>query len=310
MRVYMIVEDDQRKARAYREFARHYRSSDLEFRIMASARPAIETLMDPDERAEFDGVIADFALGGIRWDLDHTRTEVLGPDGKPYIVSTGLGVLDWIHSVDPDLPLWALTSDNAAHAPLYMAAAALWLDAKPLSLSRLTGPGTALSDRMCEELLNPRRYQQVNPSWERVFEASAAFAALLNSALTSVEAFDWIRALVSLGGLHRGLGPALEDSIRRVTGKNSLNVYSNTLSPAMATWQIHLEEVYQDFPDTRERQRWQHFDLDRLPRALSAWEDFNPFIDFLAAHSETREFFVAEDVRMALVKWRSRGEKP
>jgi hypothetical protein len=60
----MIVEDDRRKAAAYRASARHYSSHGIEFRVMESAKSAIATLLDPGERSEFDGVIADFGLGG------------------------------------------------------------------------------------------------------------------------------------------------------------------------------------------------------------------------------------------------------
>jgi len=309
VKVYMIVEDDQTKAAAYRAFARHYGADEIEFRIMESAKPAIETLLNPTERAEFDGVIADFGLGGLRLDNAHRRIGVNAPDGSSYTVSTGLGVLDWVHSVDPELPLWALTSDNAAHAPLFMSAAALWLDAKPLSLSRMTTPGSALADRLRDELLAPGN-AQFNPSWKRVLDSCAALAAMLNRSLTSVEAFDWIHALSDLEGLHRGLIPALSERIQSITGHSDLNAFSNTLSPAMATWQIHLDEVYQDFPDMRGRHRWQQFDPDELPRALSAWGNFNPFTDFLGDHLETKEFFGAEDVRIALMHWRARGEQP
>jgi hypothetical protein len=78
----------------------------------------------------------------------------------------------------------------------------------------------------------------------------------------------------------------------------------------MAMWQLHLEDVYKGFPDMREKERWPRFDSDDLPRALNAWPDFNPITDFLGAHAECREFVAAEDVRLALTKWRRRGETP
>lgn len=310
MTVYMVVEDDPTKSAAYRSFERRYGSDGIEFRIMHSPKFAIETLADPGERTEFTGVIADFGMGGSRDDDWHKRTKVAGPDGEPYTISTGLGVLDWIHTVDPELHLWALTNDNAAHAPLFMSAATLWLNAKPLSLTRLTTRDSPLGDRMRDELVMPNRYAQLNPTWRRMDNASAALAALLNRELTAVESFDWIHALTSLEGLHRGLIPALNDRIQSLIGNSKLKAFSNTLAPAMATWQIHLDEVYQDFPDMRQKARWQQFDPDRLPGALSAWGDFNPFTDFLADHTETREFFAAEDVRVALMRWRARGQQP
>lgn len=311
MPVYMIVEDDTSKAAAYRKFQLHYRSRGVEFRTMDGAHAAITTLADPDERAEFDGVIADFALGAgpSRPDNWYKRIDVEGPDGGTYSVSNGLGVLDWIHGVEPSMNLWALTNDAAGHAPLFMSAARLWLNAKPLSLTRLNSPGSALGDRLLEELLTPAKFSTLNPAWRRVDEASSALAVLLDTEYSGVEAFDWLHALTSLRGLHRGLIPALNDRIQSITQRPALKAYANTLAPEMAQWQLELEDIYKGFPDMREKDRWPKLDPERLPTALNAWPDFNPITDFLGSHSECREFFAAEDVRVALVKWRRLRQK-
>ena len=277
---------------------------------MDSANAAITTLQNPDERAEFDGVIADFALDSFRFDNWHKRIDVDGPNGDTYTVSTGLGVLDWVHTIDPMLKLWALTNDTAAHAPLFMSASCLWLNAKPLSITRLNSPGESLGDRLLEELLNPDRYLTLNPGWRRIDDASAALNSLLNTDYSGVESFDWLHALTSLEGTHRGFIPALNERIKEIVPQPKLRAYANTLSPAMASWQLHLEDVYKGFPDMRRKERWPRFDSDNLPRALNVWPEFNPIIDFLGAHLECRGFFAAEDVRLALTKWRGRGETP
>ncbi|WNG81138.1 hypothetical protein C6A86_023555 [Mycobacterium sp. ITM-2016-00316] len=306
----MIVENDPGKQSGYRAFERHYRAKrvDIEFRIMNSAPDAIATLSNAGERCEFDGVIADFGLGGDRPDVWHARVEVPGPAGSKYTVSTGLGVLDWAHAADPTLRLWALTNDSAAHAPLFMSAATLWLNAKPLSITRFDEPGGPLADRLVEELLKPELHAKLNPAWKRVLDASAALDAMLNVEYSDEEAFDWLHALTSLEGVHRGFIKALNARIQAITQNPQRRAFANTLSPAMAAWQIYLEEVHQGFPDVRQKNRWPQFDVDHLPRALKAWDSFNPFTDFLAVHRECREFFGSEDVRFALTRWRDGGQ--
>ncbi len=310
MTVYMIVEDDPFKAAAYRKFERHYASSGVEFRTMDSPNAALTTLLDPDEAVEFSGVIADFALDSRRLDNSHKRIDVAGPDGQTYTVSTGLGVLDWAHTLNPKLALWALTNDSAAHAPLFMSAACLWLNAKPLSLTRLNSPGSPLGDRLIDEFRAPDRFTTFNPGWKRIDDASAAWAMLLDTPYSGVESFDWLHAVTDLRVGTGGFIPTLTKKIQHITRQDKLEAYAHTLAPKMAEWQLHLDEVYKGFPDMREKDRWPSFDIDRLPRSLNVWQDFNPFIDFLGAHDECKEFFAAEDVRCALTKWRSRGQRP
>ncbi len=145
---FLIVEDNNNKRRRA-AFASHF---NLQFTFTTTPVDAIRYLEDEMRRAELDGVIADFALDCQRLDNSRHRVDVSGPDGNPYAISTGLGVLDWIHRLDPRKPLWALTDVSAAHSPLFMSAAALWLDAKPLSLERLYEFNTHAGNRMFEEL--------------------------------------------------------------------------------------------------------------------------------------------------------------
>lgn len=304
MKVYMIVEDDPVKTGAYQKFTKHYADRGVGFRAKATPRAAITELQDPQARAKLAGVIADFQLGGDRANSHDKRIDVEGPNGDSYTISTGLGVLDWIHSVEPTLPLWALTDDAATHAPLFMSAASLWLDAKPLNVERFSKPGTPLSDRLLDELLDPRGYARLNPLWGRIDETRTAFEELLNTPCSGAEAFDWINALTHLHGAPGGFIPTLERKVRQITLDPCLNAYSNTLAPAMAKWQLRLEEIYQDFPVDREEDMWPPLDEDNLPGGLNTWAEFNPITGFLGAHSECQEFFAAQDVRMALTRWR------
>jgi hypothetical protein len=305
MITYLIVEDDPIKKSGYMKFGEHY---GVRFIAAASPRGAIAVLENPRQREALSGVIADFELKGRRPTNHHLRIDVPGPDGANYTISTGLGVLDWVHSTDPDLPLWALTDVNAAHAPLFMSAASLWLDAKPLGVERLYQRGTPLADGMCAELQDPDSYPTANPTWKWVDESRAAFNELVQTKYSGVESFDWLNALTHLRRAPGGFIPALTNAIRQVTLDQNINAYANTLAPCMAKWQLRLEEIYQDFPVDREEDRWPTLDEDHLPGGLNVWEAFNPITDFLGDNGECQEFFEATDVRMALRKWRDRGD--
>jgi hypothetical protein len=307
MRTYLIAEDDPTKKSKYIKFGQYY---GVRFIPVASPQAAIAVLQKPDDYPRIDGVIADFELGGQRRDnWSHVRINMLGPDGESYAISTGLGVLDWAHSLHRNMPLWALTDLSAAHAPLFMSAASLWLDAKPLSIERLYQPDTPLGDEMFEELQQPSRYETFNPQWKWIDEARASFAELLQTSYSSHQAFDWLNALTHLRA-HRGFIPALTDQIRQVTLNPTLNAFANTLAPCMAKWQLRLSEIYQDFSVDRQEARWPVIDEGDLPRSIKLWEDFNPITDFLGANNQCREFFEATDVRLALTNWQARGQTP
>lgn len=305
MRTYLIAEDDPTKKNNYMKFGNHY---GVRFIPVAGPRAAIAVLQKPDEYPPIDGVIADFELGGQRRDnWAHVRIDMPGPDGHAYPISTGLGVLDWAHSVDPAMPLWALTNLTATHAPLFMSAASLWLDAKPLSIERLSQPDTPLGDEMFGELQDPAQYKTLNPQWKWVDESRAAFHELLQTSYSGHEAFDWLNALTHLRA-RGGFIPALTNQIRQVTLNPKLNAFANTLAPCMAKWQLRLAEIYQDFSVDREQHRWPVLNEDALPQSINVWDEFNPITDFLGANAQCREFFEAGDVRLALTKWRARGE--
>ncbi|WP_431235944.1 hypothetical protein ACQ856_28740 (plasmid) [Mycolicibacterium psychrotolerans] len=309
MPAYLIVDDNSEKVRNYRKFERHYADQGIEFRIAASPKAAVTALQANDFRAGIDGVVADFELQGLRQDKD-LCIDVAGPNGEDYTISTGLGVLDWVHTVEPGLPLWALTSLTATHAPLFMSAASLWLNAKPLSVDRFDGVDTPSANRLLVELLDPGSYVTSNPNWPWIDDAQASLHELLNTPYGGHEAFDWIHALTHLPASMGGFGPNLERQIRQVTRNEKLNVFPHTLAPCMAKWQLRLEEIYQDFAVNRDQEKWPTLDEDDLPRGLNVWAEFNPITNFLAQHSECREFFGSEDVRIALTKWRLRGERP
>jgi hypothetical protein len=306
MRTFLIAEDDPTKKSKYVHFGRHY---GIRFIPVASARAAYTVLQKPQDYPAIDGVIADFELGGQRRDnWPHTRIDATGPDNQTYSISTGLGVLDAAHSLNRDMPLWALTDLSAAHAPLYMSAASLWLDAKPLSIERLYQPHTPLGDETYEELQQPSSYETFNPQWRWIDEARSSFEALVQTPYSSHEAFDWLNALTHLRA-HRGFIPALTEQIRLITHNPTLNAFANTLAPCMAKWQLRLAEIYQDFSVDRQESRWPILDEDDLPRSIRPWEDFNPISDFLGANAQCREFFESSDVRVALMRWRSQHDR-
>jgi hypothetical protein len=331
MKTYLIVDDDPVKMNAYTTFADQYRQ--VRFIPAGSPSSAICMLRDAehlarhgvrftiagaqnaptgaaDQLRELDGVIADFELGGRRLDNPHGRVEVPGPRGGNYRVSTGLGVLDWVHTASPGLPLWALTDVSAAHAPLFMSAASLWLDAKPLAVERLYQRATPLGDGLFAELRNPSTYKDSNPQWEWVSESRGEFLNLLQTPYSGHESFDWLNALTHLRRARGGFIPSLNDSIRQVVLNPNLNAFANTLAPLLAQWQMSLDAIYQDFSVSRDEHLWPILDPERLPRSLSIWDEFNPITDFLGENRECQEFFEADDVRMALIKWRARGEVP
>lgn len=312
MKTYLIVEDNPTKAHGFLSFGRAS-AEQHGVRLLAKSSPsgALALLRDEDQRIRIDGVIADFELGCRRDDNRHLRAPVTDAAGRAYSVSTGMGVLDWTHSVDPDMPLWALTNDAATHAPLYMSAANLWLDARPLHVDRLSAkPDSPAAEAMIEELLDPASYFQVNPHAERVDATSVAMGELLNADYMDIEAFDWLQALAHLIVGTDGFIPALTRRIREVTGNQQLRAYANTLSPRMATWQLLLEEIYEEFPVDRQAGLWPELDRVDLPRSLKPWAEFNPITGFLGQQPECREFFAAVDVRVALMNWRARGERP
>lgn len=307
MSTYLVVEDDLVKRNRYTRFAQHY---GVRFEYATTPRTAVKHLQDKRRRELFSGVIADFELKCRRRDNWPNRIVVDGPSGEKYTISTGLGVLDWVHRADPRKPLWSLTDVSATHAPLFMSAAALWFDAKPLAIERLYECGTPAGDRLYEELQNPRNYVRLNPHWMWVASAREALQQLLNTPYTGVEAFDWLNALTHLRPSTSGFIPALEKQIRQLTLNQNIKAHAHSLAPVLAKWQVYLGEIYQDFAVDRQVGRWPPLDLDRPPKALGIWEEFNPITDFLGANSECEEFFEADDVRLALTQWRVRGEKP
>jgi hypothetical protein len=309
MPTYLIVDDNSDKLKNYRAFESHYSKFGVQFRIAGNPRDAITALQRSEFRAGLDGVIADFELQGRRLDKD-LCINVPAPDGDDYTISTGLGVLDWVHTAEPRMHLWALTSLTATHAPLFMSAASLWLNAKPLSVDRFKGPGKPSAEGLLKELIDPESYKDSNPNWEWIDDAQSSFHQLLNTPYGGEEAFDWINALSHLKPSTKGFVPSLTTAIRHVTGNDQLNAFAHTLAPAIGKWQPRLEEIYQDFSVNRDEDKWPLIDEDNLPGGLNVWADFNPITDFLGAHNECREFFGSADVRMALTKWRDRKELP
>jgi hypothetical protein len=306
MKTYLIIEDDVKKAGNYRQFADHY---GVKFILAASPQAALSWWnANAHTVGTLSGVMADFELRCGRATNQHLRIDVTDPKGIIYTLSTGLGVLDWIHTAAPDMPLWALTDASAAHAPLFMSAASLWLDAKPLVVERLYSQDTPLGDAMFAELSSPASFAASNPTWKWVDESRASFNELMHTPYSGVEAFDWLEALTHLGRASGGFVPTLTAAIRKVIPDQTIKAYANTLAPCMAKWQLLLDEIYQDFPVDRDEQRWPAIDEANLPTSMRPWDAFNPITDFLGENTECKEFFAAQDVRTALTKWHDRGD--
>lgn len=311
---YLVVEDQATKAVNYRRFEQQYQTVDDDFQFVIAYTPkhAFQLLTDVRRPSGLVGVIADFSLSASRPD-SVDRAEVpaeLDPDGVGYQIQTGLGVLDWVHHIEPDISLWTLTDVTAGHAPLFMGAGFLWLGAMPLSVGRFTQLG-ALSDQLFAELRDPAKSPKINPIWSNAEDAAAAFETLLNRSYNGIESFDCLRAMIAMSWsiASRGFEKPYVDALRRVTGREEVNFWTQTFARDMTLWQWALEDMYRKFPTVNTKaERWPHFTVEQ--QALKAWADFNPFTDFLARNHQCEEFFTAPDVAIAFRRWRRRHSQP
>ena len=307
VKLFLVGEDDPVRAKYFQQFARHYSDNGVIFKVASSAANLITTLRDPATRSSLSGVVTNFDFGGQRADQGHKRLEVEEPSGRRYFISTGIGVLDWIHTTEPSMPLWAATYANSPHAPLFMSAASLWFGAKPLDIGRVFSAGTPLGHGLLNELQAPDSHANLNQLWQLIEHAQFAFEELLNTPYGGIEAFDWLHALTHLPARPGGFVQALTARIRNLTLNPDVRVHANTIAPKMAKWQLCLEEMYLGFPINRDEDAWPHFDEARLPKSLISWTEFNPFTDFLGRDTGCSEFFGANDVRVALARWREAG---
>jgi hypothetical protein len=309
MNWFLIVEDNGKKARNYRLFEAYYRNHKppFHFEIVDTPVDAFDMLNDEERPEGLLGVIADFSLGAWREDQASYRASVsaeVDPDHHGYQIYTGMGILDWAHTTAPDIPLWALTDVTAGHAPLFMSAANLWLDAKPLAIGRFTQRGP-LSDQLLQELMQPHRFAELNPIWPKVENATAAFEYLLNKTYSNIESFDWISALVNMPLWpinSKGFESAYKKEVARISGSERVKFYTQTFARDMTAWQWCLDDMYRQFPVNRQAELWPVFTEEQ--KGLRAWSDFNPFTDFLGRNNECKEFFAAPDVRVAMQRWR------
>lgn len=313
---FLIVEDNHRKAMNYREFERHYQAQrpGFEFRFLIAYTPldAYRLLTDDRRPPGLAGVVADCSLGCSRDDQANFRAQVPADSGAGYEIWTGLGVLDWVHRHEPDVALWTLTDVKAAHAPLFMGAGHLLLGANPLSLGRFTQRGP-LAEQLLTELAEPHRYAELNPHWAKVEEASESLRMLLSRSYNDIDSFDWISALVTMPKwpiTSRGFERAYTEEVARISGRDVREVkfYTQTFARNMTWWQWSLEDIYRPFRVNRREQLWPVFDEEQ--KALRAWQNFNPFTDFLGHNNECEEFFTAPDVRLAVREWLRQNPPP
>ena len=87
----------------------------FEFRFLIAYTPldAYRLLTDDRRPPGLAGVVADCSLGCSRDDQANFRAQVPAENGAGYEIWTGLGVLDWVHRHEPDVPLWTLTDGRA-----------------------------------------------------------------------------------------------------------------------------------------------------------------------------------------------------
>jgi hypothetical protein len=190
-----------------------------------------------------------------------------------------------------------------------MSAANLWFGALPLQARRFSD-ATAVQEILADELVNPTAAARVNPLYGPIVdEAASSFDLLMNTHHKDVETIEWLYALATLPRPTRrhGFEEIVQDRIRELVGRNDIRIYFHRgFADCLAHWQRHLQQIFDQFPEITRKVPWPT--IDPAARNLAAWNDFNPFSDFLGAQPECREFLEARDVRVALQRWRHRGE--
>lgn len=282
-RRYLIVDDDLgRFDGRYKPVATRVRgsSSDIVFTPPAYAPSrAIEILSERGD--EFSGVLADCDLNATRADVvadKQVRVEDSG--GRGYMLSTGLGVLDWVHRNLPGVATWALIDTSATHAPLYTSAASLWLGAKPMDVNRFRDTDEHVAN-LVAELDNPRDPLHLNPLWPVVKHSTALFDQLMNKTHQGVETLDWLGAMATL--TRRNYGPGgftarLGERLQQITGRE-ITVHRHRLAAFLAGWQVLLAEMYYGFSIDDEVISWDDWPMvdeaeiraDRRKQDLSHW---------------------------------------
>jgi hypothetical protein len=297
---YLLLDDNQdRIDLIYRPFVDRYRANGLMVVPVRGPRQAIELLAHPDRESDLAGVIADFEIGGRPTHNAYKRITVDGPNGTVYPISTGIGVLDWIRKREPDVALWAVTDISARHAPLFLTAANLWHDARPLTLDRFRGSHD-VTDRLFAELREPGRFEELNPTWQKVSQARPHLTSMLDEPYLGVEALDWLHALVTLpSATQGGFIAKLEETVRSISGQPNIHAAPETFAPMLGRWQdefsllLRAFSVQPDWPQTNGA-------VDLTP-----WSESNPLVEYLASNSECHEFLVSADVRLAFGRWRA-----
>lgn len=288
----------------------------IEFEAAFSPAAAIASLADHGE--QFTGVIADFELNASRPDYGRRRAQVRNSQGDAYPVSTGLGVLDWAHRNFPGLTLWTVIDTSASHAPLYVGAAALWLNALPIDVDRFDTSERTVGT-LLRELGNPANARTLNDLWPTVIHVKDRFEELLNKRHQGIETLDWMAGMATLSRRNYGRGAGgftgrLAERMTQITG-SEVAVHRHRLSAFLAAWQNTLADIYAGFDVDHgviQSDRWPLVDEarirgDRALQDLAHWDGFNPFTDFFGERDECVEFLVSADVRMALRHYRERS---
>ena len=267
-----------------------------------------------------DGAIVDFSLGLFTRDdvSDDIFLDSL-PGYGPFRVTTGIGVLDYLHRTAPGIDLWAMTSSDAHHMRLFQAAAWAMFGAYPIDIADAISEVRESNRRFVDTLRNP---DQMTKDAHAVGD-SALFIDLLTdrSGITvddqAISTMSWIAALATTSVGH-GIGASRKywrevyenaASFERVTPTARGSLKDKSLFGAHWRWNGVLQELLKytvtnvdlapDWPRVN-RDAGYSSATDRESKLLVK---YNPYRDYIAKHEQILEFFESEDVHAAVRRW-------
>ncbi|WP_313535440.1 hypothetical protein [Arsenicicoccus bolidensis] len=271
---------------------------------------------DPDF---YHGAIVDFSLGLKRDDVSEDIFLAHLPGGYgPYRVTTGIGVLDYLHANYPAMRLWAMTSGDARHLRLYQAAASAMFGAFPVDFDDVRVQDPARNQAFLEVLINP-----LGTTPDQTIEDAEAFRSLLTEQAgiapggQFIGAFSWMAALVNTV---RGAGKGASHTWFRkvytaaatyqgVTPVPGATLQDKSLYGAHWKWNRHLQELLKYSPAGDDLvPAWPPADFDAeyaadAGRTSYLFNQFDPYAEYIRTVAEVEEFFISEDVHAAVRRW-------
>lgn len=254
-----------------------------------------------DELAAFDGIIVDFHLD-TSTAATHEPLTYRPPDSANGAVpiTTGMGVMLWLKTAVPDVPLLSFCESSAPHARLFMTAAWVWLDCGAIDAN---DPKQVIQDVLIEGDLAEGRLS-IN---RQIAAAAEPFSQWMDSLLQlrpSVEAYDWLRLYRNCGTI----GARAELQRRTMKHYGGRKIAQKAYGEMMCRWQSALAEFLRAFDPKVDLSDWPDLSPwpDRPERGFSSklWDKRNPVLDYIN-HGSRELFFTAADVRAALAFHRS-----